>query len=255
METRFMRTLIGIGLAVALVAGESPPGAAAQEVATADRSRVPAETPDPYFSEMYRSFFTGYRLGQGDELAIHVQGEPEYSLDKVRVSPMGSLYHPLIGELSVAGYTLRQLEERLTGEFGEYLVKPKVHVMLLEATSAKIGVIGDVVRPGIFVLAKPTTILEAIEGAGGFTDFGSKSNVTLISQEPDGRMRTATVNVKRILEGKAAPEENLRLHAGDTVLVRGNTRKKIAFVASLAGFAGFVAFLQIRNTTTPQPKQ
>jgi len=51
------------------------------------------------------------------------------------------------------------------------------------------------------------------------------------------------VNVKRILDGIARPEENIAMQAGDIVLVHGNVRKKLNSVMSLAGFGSFLSFI------------
>jgi hypothetical protein len=60
----------------------------------------------------------------------------------------------------------------------------------------------------------------------------------------DGRLLTRTVNLKRILEGKAEPEGNLALQAGDTIIVHGNTRKKIAMITSMMGFGNFIGWVR-----------
>jgi protein involved in polysaccharide export with SLBB domain len=86
-------------------------------------------------------------------------------------------------------------------------------------------------------------VLDAITAAGGVSDSGSKSNVTVLRQHGGGRLATMKVNVKRILEGKAGPEENIALQAGDTVIVHGNLRKKIGAFTSLVGFGRFMDFL------------
>jgi uncharacterized protein with PhoU and TrkA domain len=56
-------------------------------------------------------------------------------------------------------------------------------------------------------------------------------------------MRSTKVNLKRVLEGKAGPEENMTLQAGDTLIVHGNTKKKIGTITSILGFGRFVEFL------------
>ena len=84
-------------------------------------------------------------------------------------------------------------------------------------------------------------VMDAIAASGGVTDLGSKSNVTMLRQTGnDGTMRTMKVNVKRIMEGKADPEENVILQAGDTVIVHGNFKKTLSTITSLAGFGSFV---------------
>ena len=200
---------------------------------------------DQLFSAIYRDFYNTYRLGPADQVAIHVLGQPEYSLENTKVSPVGRIFHPLIGEVDAGGLTVDQLTSRLADKFREYVVDPRVLVSLLEARSVKIGVLGEVVRPGILVMSEPMTVLDAISASGGFSVYGNKSAVTLLRQQRDGRLRTLKVNVKQILEGKANPEANLTLQAGDTLIVHGNTRQKLSHIASVTGFAQFLAFVAL----------
>jgi len=212
-------------------------------------SRAPAAGQDPgddrLFKDIYQEFYDTYRLGPTDEIAIRVTGQPDYTLERVKVSPTGIVYHPLLGDLEVAGMTVPRLIERLTKDLSEYLINPKVSVALLEANSAKIGVLGDVARPGILVMSRPMNVLEAILASGGFAETGNKSGVTVLRQTRDGRAQTLKVNVKRILEGKAQPEENIKLKAGDLVLIHGNAKKKLNSVMSLAGFGSFLSFISM----------
>jgi polysaccharide biosynthesis/export protein len=219
------------------------------------RQQVVAQTPassagqtsedDQLFRGLYREFYDTYRLGPADEIAIRVTGHPDYTIERVKVSPTGSVYHPLLGDMEVAGMTVPRLTRRLTEELGEYLVGPKVSVSLLEANSAKIGVLGDVLHPGILIMNKPMNVMEAITASGGVADTGDKSGVIVLRQTRDGRAQTFKVNVKRILEGKAGVEENITLQAGDTVIVNGNTKKKMTYILSLAGFGSFLSFISM----------
>jgi protein involved in polysaccharide export with SLBB domain len=92
---------------------------------------------------------------------------------------------------------------------------------------------------------KPMSVLEAITASGGIADTGDKSGVIVLRALRDGRAQTLKVNVKRILEGKAGVEENIPLQAGDTVIVNGNTKKKVAYILSLAGFGSFLSFISM----------
>ncbi|HWP45389.1 MAG TPA: polysaccharide biosynthesis/export family protein, partial [Blastocatellia bacterium] len=208
------------------------------------RPRAVAETGnDQYFNNIYRDFYDTYKIGPGDQLAIRVLGQPDYSIEKAEVSPTGHVYHQLLGDVYVAGLTLDDLNRKLTSGLSQYIIDPKVSTSLLVANSALIGVLGDITRPGIVVMVRPMTVLDAISAAGGITDLGSKSNVSLLRPLGNGRMATIKVNVKRIMEGKANPEENVLLRAGDTLIVHGNTRKKISYITSLVGFGSFLGFL------------
>jgi polysaccharide biosynthesis/export protein len=244
-KRKLMNYMECFGLTVALIA----PTCAIQ------RQQVFAQTPAPvsaqtseddqFFKGIYREFYDTYRLGPADEIAIRVTAQPDYTIERVKVSPTGSVYHPLLGDVEVAGMTVPRLTKRLTEDLSEFLVNPKVSVSLLEANSAKIGVLGDVLHPGILVMSRPMNVLEAITASGGVADSGDKSGVIVLRQTRDGRAQTFKVNVKRILEGKAGAEENVSLQAGDTVIVNGNTKKKMTYILSLAGFGSFLSFISM----------
>jgi polysaccharide export outer membrane protein len=221
------------------------PAPAAGQTGAAGRTSAAGEISEDeqYFRDIYREFYETYRLGPADEIAIRVTGQPDYTLERAKVSPTGSVYHPLLGDVEVAGMTVPQLIKRLTRDLSEYLIDPKVSAALLEANSAKVGVLGDVIHPGILIMNKPMSVLEALTASGGVADTGDKSGVIVLRQTRDGRAQTFKVNVKRILQGKAGPEENVALQAGDTVIVNGNTKKKLSYILSLAGFGSFLSFI------------
>jgi polysaccharide export outer membrane protein len=201
------------------------------------------ENEDQYFKTIYRHFFETYKLGPEDELAIRILGQPDYSVEKARVSPVGRIYHPLLGDVEVVGLTVDRLTNKLRTELGEYIIDPKVSVSLLEARSAKIGVLGDVNSPGIVVMDRPMTLLDAISAAGGVTDRGSKSNITVHRKRGGDRIYKIKLDLKKVLDGKAGPEENITLAAGDTVIVHGNWKKTWSVVTSMLGFGRFLTYV------------
>lgn len=227
-------------------AGQSQaPASASQLRAPVNDSSVLASDPgDEYFRAIYRDFYNSYKLGPEDQIALRVKGQPDYSIEQITISPVGRIYHPLLGELDVAGLTVPKLTEKLTIELSQYIIEPKVSLSLLSANSAKIGVVGDVTHPGIVVMTRPMTVLDAISASGGVSDTGSKSDITVLRQVGGGRSLIKKVNLKRILEGKGEPEENLALQAGDTIVVHGNARKKFASITSLIGFGNFLGFVR-----------
>ncbi len=222
----------------------SPAGASHFGPATPPRSVLPPDPGDDYFRAIYRDFYNSYKLGPEDQLALRVKGQPDYSIEQLTISPVGRIYHPLLGDIDVAGMTVPKLTEKLTIELSQYIIEPKVSLSLLSANSAKIGVLGDVTHPGVVVMARPMTVLDAISASGGISDTGSKSDVTVLRQIGGGRSLIRKVNLKRILEGKAEPEENLALEAGDTIIVHGNTRKKLSTITAMLGFGNFLGFVR-----------
>src|SRR5262245_62754906 len=69
--------------------------------ATPDAGQVSED--DQFFKDIYQEFYDTYRLGPADEIAIRVTGQPDYTLERVKVSPTGNIYHPLLGSVEVAG--------------------------------------------------------------------------------------------------------------------------------------------------------
>jgi protein involved in polysaccharide export with SLBB domain len=212
---------------------------------TQGEAKAQSVTDDPLFDGIYRKFYDTYRLGPADELSIRIKGQPDYSYEKVKISPAGTIFHMLLGEVSVGGLTIAQVTERLTNDLSEYFKNPQVNVQLIEAVSAKIAVLGDVIRPDVYVMARPMNVLDAISAAGGFADTGSKSSVEVNRQMSDGSRKIMKVNVKNILDGRAKPGDNIPLQAGDLVYVHGNASKTIAKITSLAGFGNFLSFMTL----------
>jgi len=194
-------------------------------------------------ASVYRDFYGSYRPGPGDVIAIHVDKHPDDSVERAVVSSAGQIYYALVGNVMVGGKTVPDLQEYFSTTISEYIKAPRVTLTLLEANSAKIGVLGDVRSPGIVIMSRPMRVLDAVSAVGGITDLGSSSEVSVLRQYGDGRVKTFNVNVKNIMKGKATAEENIYLSAGDTVIVHGNWLKKMGTISSMVGIANFFTFL------------
>ena len=214
------------------------------------RTLGPGETVTPseeaaiqtQINAVYSSFYNSYRLGPGDVIAIYIDKHQEDSVQRVAVSPVGRIYFPLMGDVTVVGKTLPQLQEYFTNAVAEFIKDPRLTLALLEAQSAKVGVLGDVKTPGVMVMTRPLRVLDAITLAGGILDTGS-SNVSILRQYEDGRVQVLNADMKKILKGKANPEENAFLRPGDTVVVHGNLFKTITKISSMVGVTSLVTFM------------
>jgi polysaccharide biosynthesis/export protein len=206
-------------------------------------AKSPADASYTDLDKIFRAFNDNYRLGPGDEISIRIKGQPAYSLEKTKVSPAGTVYHELLGELSVVGLTTNQVTELLSNDLGEYLKNPQVSVQLVEAASAKVSVFGEVHHPGIVVMSRPMRLLDAISEAGGFSDTGKQSSVEVLRQYPNGNRVPMRIDVKKYLQGKGSPESNIPLQAGDLVVVHGNTRKTLGNIGAIAGLGSLVTLI------------
>ena len=158
-----------------------------------------------------------YIIGASDVLDINVWKNPELT-QKVTVRPDGRITLPLIGEMQVSGLTAMNVQLMITQKLADFVAKPVVAVTVQEMKSRTYIVVGKIIKPGSYDLAKPTTALEAIAIAGGFLDFAKTNKVYILRRQPDGSQTRLPFNYKKVIDQKA-PEQNINLKNGDTIVV------------------------------------
>jgi polysaccharide export outer membrane protein len=139
-----------------------------------------------------------YVIGPGDALHIDVYGQQDLSRDYT-VSAEGNLALPLAGQVHAAGLSVVQIEQLVRQRFAEYLVNPQVSVSVQQFRQ-RFSVLGEVRKPGAYPLQKPTTVLEAISVAGGFTEKAAP-NRTRVIRSSGGHESTIEVSAGDIMEG------------------------------------------------------
>ncbi|MEW6382137.1 MAG: polysaccharide biosynthesis/export family protein [bacterium] len=175
-----------------------------------------------------------YKVGTEDILSITVWNEPE--LDKtVVVAQDGTINYPLVGNVPVAGCTVRQIDERITRLLAaDYLVNPEVDVTIKEYHSQKVLVLGEILHPGLYVLSGPTSLLEIISKAGGVSDkVGSR--VSILRSGPSGRggkgeekeSVSLSIDLEELLK-KGNLAGNIDLYPGDIVFLAGRKDSDIS---------------------------
>ena len=158
-----------------------------------------------------------YVIGADDVLAISVWKEPDVSRS-VPVRTDGKISLPLIGELQAGGQTPRQLEQEIAKRLQSYISEPEVTVIVQDAKSQRINILGMVVRPGSYLLTGSTTVLDAIAMAGGFKDFAKQKSIYVLRTGEDGTQKRLPFNYKEVIKGKN-PEQNVRLLPRDTLVI------------------------------------
>jgi len=120
-----------------------------------------------------------YQLGSGDKIRITVFGEPDLSIEEIRLSDAGTVSYPFLGEIQVAGLSVSELERKIReGLKGDYLVDPEVTVSVLEYRPFFIH--GEVEDPGGIPYVPGITLRKAVALAGGFTERASRSKIYVI---------------------------------------------------------------------------
>jgi len=157
-----------------------------------------------------------YVIGPTDVLSIVVWGERDLS-SEVTVRPDGKISLPLINDVVAAGLTPEQLRRRLTDSAKRFVESPEVTVVVRQVNNNRAFIMGQIRTPGPYVLSGPTTVLQLMAMAGGFTDFADRKHV-LITRVENGVQRSFSFNYDDVIK-RQDMRQNLILKAGDTIVV------------------------------------
>lgn len=156
-----------------------------------------------------------YVVGPEDLIEVFVWKEPDLSTT-VTVRPDGMITLPLAGDLHASGSTPAQLGDEIADRLRQYIDRPLVTVVVKQINSPKISVLGEVRRPGRYLLLQTTSVLDAIAMGGGFTEFASRDYVVVLRKTPSGQQRYR-LNVKRMVNDNSS--RPFHLTAQDVVYV------------------------------------
>lgn len=143
--------------------------------------------------------FSSYKLGSGDIINISVFGQEDLTKE-VRLSHLGVINYPFLGDIRAVGLTAAELESLIyNGLLGDYLVKPSVSVTILEYRPFFID--GEVKKPGGYPYQPGLSIDKAAALAGGYTERASKTKIQVV-RNINGQEQTLQVqSVFTVLPG------------------------------------------------------
>jgi len=161
----------------------------------------------------------GYVLGPNDYVGVEVFGEDDLRTNG-RLNPEGNLSVPLLGSVHLAGLTLTQAASKLTELYSrDYLVNPRVNVILQSYAKRRFSILGQVGRPGSYEMPEGSPggidLLEAIALAGGYTRIAAPERITVRRQGGNGD-QIFKVNAKKFNKANGG---GFRVEPGDTITV------------------------------------
>jgi polysaccharide export outer membrane protein len=172
--------------------------------------RVSADTPDPTKApDEY------YALGPGDSLNIQLWKEPTLS-GLVKVRPDGFVTLPLVNEVQVTGLTTAELRKQLESKYKEFVRDPVVTVRVEGIASSEVFLVGQVTRPGAYLLNGNDTVLQLITRAGGLTIFAQRRDIKTVRRAGD-KVTEYVSDYDAIVAGDL--KQDIILRPGDRVIV------------------------------------
>ena len=166
-----------------------------------------------------------YRLGPGDKVAVRYLRTPEMDEDVV-VQPDGQVTLKAGGPTPAIDLTLEEFRAAVATSSQRYLRDPAVSVGLLDATSARIYISGEVKGGGVFRVPGRMAPLEAVFLAGGFNENARRSEVVLIRRGPDNTPMLRTLDLAAALDGRLTGPD-VPIYPGDILFVPRTTIAEI----------------------------
>lgn len=244
-----------ICMAVALLLGIAPgvaggqeaaaaPGVAGAQEAVARPASAPVDTPStnaaPHTSQVpaLQTRNPRYQLCKGDVVELDFPFTPEFN-QTVTVQPDGYIALRGLHEVHVEGQTMPELTQTLQNAYKEILHDPAISIVLKEFEHPYFIVGGQVSKPGKYDLRGDTTVIQALEVAGGLNEDARHSEVYLFRRVSSEWVETTKLNVKKMLKsGELA--EDLHLRPGDMVYVPKSTMGKIKRFIPTPGLSTFI---------------
>lgn len=183
-----IRALLGTALLAVLV----PAGAAAQEA-----------RPD-------------YKLHAGDSITVSVWKELDLQR-KVMIRPDGRFSFPLAGEVQAAGRTPDEVRVEIENQLKKFIPEAVVTVIVEDFAGNRVYVIGQVTKPGMFIMNPQLNVLQALSLAGGSTPFAKLDNISVIRGSGTSQ-QTLPFHYNQVVDGKSL-QQNIALQSGDVVVV------------------------------------
>lgn len=157
-------------------------------------------------------------LGAGDSIRITVFQNQDLTTE-TRLAPSGSIVFPLIGEVDLDGLTPAQAGSRIADRLkrGRYIVNPQVAVSIVQVRSRQVHVLGQLLRPGTYVLEDTgSRLTDILTLAGGISPAGADT-VTILKRRGSNPEKYE-INIPAIFNG-GDPATNIEIESGDTLFV------------------------------------
>jgi polysaccharide export outer membrane protein len=154
-----------------------------------------------------------YRLGPGDSLNVQHYGAENQSYE-VQVDREGRVQLPNVGPVQLSGLKFDAASQLIKTKIKEAVIGVEVSVTAGALRSIRVFVLGDVFKPGAYVVSGLSTMSNALLSSGGIKTIGSLRNVQL---KRKGKVVSTMDLYEFLLKGDMS--KDLPLLEGDVIFV------------------------------------
>jgi len=177
-----------------------------------------------------------YTVGPGDRFLIYMWGKLEEYFDVV-INSEGVVLLPLIGVVDLRGKTLAEAKALLEAEALKAYRGVKVAVSLAGVRKFRCYVVGEVARPGAYIVTGVTRVSDVIGMAGGISDSGAVRGIIIANE----RLGQRTADMAAFFNSISI-DDNPYLREGDRVFV--SKRKEYVAISGFVNYPGEYDFCE-----------
>ncbi|MCM8762281.1 MAG: SLBB domain-containing protein [Candidatus Omnitrophica bacterium] len=181
-----------------------------------------------------------YILGTDDEIVINIWGAVEEEYRK-KIDNDGAIFIPGTGKIYIEGKSLSEAKDIIQRKILERYKNVSVSVTTGAIRRQEVFVLGEVKKPGSYIVTPMTSILEVLALAGGPKDKGSLRNIRVIKKKDVSIQEYDLYPL--FISGEKTPE--VQFSQGDIIFV--------PLVESLVGITGAVkrpAVYELKESST-----
>ena len=158
-----------------------------------------------------------YLLGEGDTISIGVYEQPDLATVARISQDDGTITFPLLGEVTLSGLAPEEAGRKIAKLLKDrgFIKNPQVTVSVQEFRSQKISVMGQVNRPGEYLLQGESRVIDLISKAGDLK--ADAADVIFVVKNKGGKSVKHEIDLLQFYAGDMT--QNIKVSRGDLILV------------------------------------
>ncbi len=160
------------------------------------------------------NFDDSYVIDYGDKIQLQIIGQINFD-EEVEVLRDGTVMIPRVGNLSVAGLPISEVNKLLKNEITNKYIGSDVFVSLSSVRDIQVSLSGRAFSPGIYTLSGNSNLIHLLNVSGGIKDNGSLREILIIR---NGEIFQKVDLYDFFVDGN--PQLVKQLRSGDSVVIQ-----------------------------------
>ncbi len=216
----------------------------------------PSESTQPSMIDKTTNSYPALLIGPGDELEIYVvnfssgngytttasgEGSTKSQLPtNYLVDSDGMILFPFLGDIQLKDLTQIQAAKLMKKELSQFISNPQVTVLVRNSNYYNVLVLGDVARPGKFLIRGEPTIFSALADAGGPNQDADLGGAVIIRGDTNKKEK---IHLDRYLKDNGFHSPPSIVYPGDVLMIPktgGISGEDLAILASIVASVALI---------------